>query len=236
MSFLDKNSDALPGSAWKRRKDRHDDFERFARYVGDWIESFVEQSERASFFKQIYSFYYDERRIDPKRLQTFDVFFGSRPFGFKDNGGMGSDSGGNLRYSIGDSGIIVLFMRPCHSENYRPVEQGMLLNIFHHPSKLTSEMRIQRHLKCLISYMEVTSLDGEPGWRDQVYVWWLRTVKPLIIDDKVQQRRIITWASVAARWVMVVGMSGGVLAGVQKVMALSSSSQPLVAISINSYP
>jgi hypothetical protein len=56
---------------------------------------------------------------------------------------------------------------------------------------------------------------------DHIRVAWLIFTRPLIVEGKVQERRIVTTAKWILKWVVTVGMSGFLLA---LIMALQHKS------------
>lgn len=218
----------------KSRLCRLEHFKWFASHSKDWFSEIAASDTRHSHMAGLYSF-----GVAPKGRwggiddRTVEVFYGRRPFeGVKElvyeEGGLPSlrkrllvERGASLTYQRGDSGAVIVTLAPAVTENFRPQESAIVLEFMTDPSLLRAPQwlvvppRIEKHWRCLMSYLQCTSIDGDPTLGDRIRLGWLRWTKPLIIEEKLVPPRWRELALHIITWVMTVGLSGTVLFGLQ---------------------
>ena len=211
---------------------RRADFETFHRSARDVFARIAAADPRNAFFDGVYRL-----RVTPggamggldRRL--VEVFYGSRPFEtveeFVSREGREprlqerflAEHGACLFYQRMDSGIVFVGLRPAGTENYRRREEMIQLEWIRAPDVLRGRAALERHWRALVSYMEYTSLEGEPTSIDRLRVWWLLFVRPTVVDGKHSTARCWTVAATVVRFALTIGLSGFLLAIVQALTA-----------------
>ncbi|MGO7334235.1 hypothetical protein [Rhizobium sp. C104] len=228
------NDNAGNSSIMKSRLRRLEYFKWFACHSADWFSEVAASDTRHSYMAGLYGF-----NVAPKGRdggiddRTVEVFYGQRPFeGVKElvaqEDGLPSlrrrlliERGASLTYQRGDNGAVIVTLAPAITENFRPQESTIVLEFMADPSPLRAPPwlvvppRIERHWRCLMSYLQCTSIDGDPTLGDRIRLGWLRWTKPLIIEEKLITPRWRTFAVQIIAWVLTVGLSGTVLFGLQ---------------------
>lgn len=219
-----------------RRKVRRRDFDDFVEHARATFARIAAQDPRNAFFDAMYSL-----RVTPggarggldRRL--VEVFYGNRPIEavteFVTREGreprlqerLLAEHGACLFYQHMDSGIVLAGLRPAGSEGFRRREEMIPLEWIRGTHALTGPGTLERHWRAFVSYMEYTSLEGEPTLGDRLRVWWMLFVRPTVV--KGEHATALCWraGAVAARFALTVGLSGFLLAIVQ---ALTASSPP----------
>ena len=215
-----------------RRQQRNANFEIFVQHAQQWFEKFEKNDDRHNFLKTVYGFYVvaggRDGAVDKDRL--FEVFYGSRPIDTAIISAetqieesrfpipkqiLVSESGGRLTYERGDNGIVVCTLRPAKTENYRRLEDLIILAIISRSWLLTSKPYLEQHWRYFAAYCECSSVDGEPDWTDWLRTQWLLFTKPLVIKGQVQPTRLVSSVKWILQWSLTVGLSGTILAIVQ---------------------
>jgi hypothetical protein len=114
--------------------------------------------------------------------------------------------GARLEYRLTDNGNVYVILTPSQTDSFKPLEDGILLDVVHEPRKL--ENKSKKHWMFLLSYMKVTDVDGQANIFDIFMVGYLRGTKRYFKNEKSQTRKIQNWFSFVAKWVVSVGLSG----------------------------
>ena len=114
--------------------------------------------------------------------------------------------GARLEYRLTDNGNVYIILTPSHTDSFKPLEDGILLDVVNEPRKL--ENIAKKHWKYLLSYMKVTDVDGQANIFDIFMVAYLRGTKRYFKNGKSQTRKMQNWFSFVAKWVVSVGLSG----------------------------
>jgi hypothetical protein len=159
--------------------------------------------------------------------RTFEVFYGNRPFErvrelVQENGKIPqfrdrhlNAHGATLLYERSDDGIVLCTLYPACSENYRRREDAIILDVIRGTHVLTGAPILKRHWRAFMSYMQCTSLDGEPTIGDHLRIWWLLSTCRIIIGDKAEGAKVWTVAGRILTFSATIGLSGFLLAIVQ---------------------
>jgi hypothetical protein len=221
-------------SIMKRRLHRLECFKWFSSHSKELFSELASGDTRHSHMAGLYGF-----EISPKGRyggiddRTVEVFYGQRPFeSVKElvdqqdslpcvRGRLLVERGASLRYQRGDNGAVIVTLAPAITENFQQQESAIVLEFMADPSLLRAPPwlvvppRIERHWRCLMSYLQCTSIDGDPTLGDRMRLGWLKWTKPLIIEEKLITPRWRTFALQVISWVLTVGLSGAVLFGLQ---------------------
>ena len=132
---------------------------------------------------------------------SLQAWFGKRPTGRPRIAGSGSDVeiGAQLVYSLGADGRAVAILYPAKSDGAQAGEILLVLGSWQ-PQHLTEHL--ESHLRALVAYCYVTSIDGQPTFTERMMVRWLRLVCIREIDGKqsVANKLFFRWlAELATR-------------------------------------
>lgn len=201
-----------------KRRRRRWDFLTFARGASDCFEGVSNSDPRHSVLKQCYSFYVIHGgRNGGQDKSIVEVFYGNRPVAAAPSGPMGkgrkviAEAGATLLYQQNVSGSVCCIIYPASAEGYRRVEDSILLSWIKNPRVLLRENVVRGHWNALMSYFEVSSLDGEPSIIDHLRVIWLMSIKRVIVDGAVQPRRCLQWIKSTLSFALTVGLAGFLL-------------------------
>jgi len=146
--------------------------------------------------------------------RVVDVFWGSRPFETITQGRNWTaltEYGATLLYERDDSGFVIISIYPANTDNRKPIESSITLQIWLDPIKLKRKSFIKKNWDDLIAYMECTSLDGNPTLFQRLRISYLRTFKNLIIDNKWTPTRFSSYCKDILKFVLTVGLSGFII-------------------------
>ena len=207
-----------------RRRDRRTDFEFFFRNAKSDFEAIAACDARTAFLDGIYSL-----RVVPggrhggQDPDAVEVFFGNRPYDsvtepVQERGGgistrrrLLAEAGATLSYQRMASGVVLCTLHPAGADGFRRRESAIILEWVQNPRLFTGRGALERHWRCFMSYMEYTSLEGDPTWLDRLRVWWLFASRGLIVDGKHEAPWGLSKLSVAGFFVFAVGLSGWLL-------------------------
>jgi hypothetical protein len=213
----------------KIRLNRETDYRIFRHIAPEWFQEFTQIDHRHEWREKAFAFY-----ISPKGRwgglddRLFDVFYGTRPIKYVTESSSDernamptpkshfiTEHGGQLSYRQNDTGYIICTMVPCYSENFSPLEKVIVLHARINPQRLTSRVLLNKHWRLFSAYAEVSSVDGDPLWRDHLRVWWIRLTRQMVIDGRVQERQVWRLARRICEFSLTVGLSGFLLALIQ---------------------
>lgn len=211
-----------------RRRDRRKDFEFFFGEAKTAFHVIAEGDERSRSHRDLYGFYVSPGgRHGGDDKNAVEAFFGSRPYDAIEErvtDGQGrpaqrrrflSAFGATLSYQCMANGAVLCMLHPAGAEGFHRRESGIVLSWIREPHALTGRGTLERHWRSLVSYMEYTSLDGDPTWGDRLRVWWLLASRGQIVDGKYEAPWGLSKLSLAAFFIFAVGLSGWLLAIVQ---------------------
>jgi hypothetical protein len=155
-----------------------DEFDYFATNALASIPDILKRIPRAAALEQANAFLV--RRTSPISLQAW---FGKRPTGRPKIAGPGGDAeiGAQLVYSLGANGLAVAILYPASSDGATAREKYLVLGPWK-PQKLAEQL--EGHLRTLVAYHYVTSIDGQPTCSERLKVGWLRLVCLRQIDGQ----------------------------------------------------
>lgn len=206
------------------RQNRFEQFEMFYGKSKELFETLAKADPRNAEFHNNYGLNIVPGGGDGgmnKRL--VEIFYGTRPVGktIDSVGPAGgprltrtilvSEYGAKLVYQINDKGNVQCWLYPAETKNLGQIENAILLDWIPEPRALLDLQLLKSHWDDFMAYMQVTSLDGEPSFRDKVRVDWLRFSKHRIVDDKFQGPRWKIYAGDILKYIITVGLSGFLL-------------------------
>lgn len=219
-----------------RRKLRRADFEAFHRSACEVFARIAAADPRNAFFDGVYRLCVNPGGAMGNRdRRLIEVYYGSRPIEavkeFVAREGREprlqerflAEHGACLFYQRMDSGIVLVGLRPAGTENYRRREEMIQLEWIWAPDVLRGRAAPERHWRAFVSYMEFTSLEGEPTIIDRLRVWWLLFARPTVVDGKHSTARCWTVGATVVRFALTIGLSGFMLAIVQALVATPAS-------------
>jgi hypothetical protein len=151
---------------WQAEKD----FDNFATNALVSIPEILNKLPRAGALQKANGFLV--RKATPTTLQAW---FGKRTTGRLRIGATDPDveDGAYLVYSLVSTGDVAAILYPARSEGAIAQEEHLILG-FWKSNKLAD--RLESHLKTLVAYQYVTSIDGQPTRGERIKVGWLRLV------------------------------------------------------------
>ncbi|CAH0352501.1 hypothetical protein AQB9606_02670 [Aquabacterium sp. CECT 9606] len=198
-------------------------YQEFKKYLGEssqLFESLKNKNEKAIRLANLYHLCITPGgSLGGSDDRVFEIFYGQRPFDTQRPDPFNrqkitvlSEYGARLHYHLLDNGLVLAVLHPAKTENFSPTETSILISGFIPPEKLIKI--VHSHFKLLNSYMQCTSLDGEPNLIDKSRIFWLRFTNHLIIDSKKQPIKAISYASEVLKYALTVGLSGFLLAAI----------------------
>jgi hypothetical protein len=196
----------------RTRQERRNDFDEFFRTAVATFTEFRDNDPRAEKFQNIYMLNIcPGSRAGGTNNRVVEVFWGSRPFETITQGRNWTtltEYGATLLYERDDSGFVIVSIYPANTDNRKPIESSITLDIWLDPIKLKDKSYLKKNWNDLMAYMESTSLDGNPTFLQRKRVSYLRTFKNLVIDSKWTPTRFSVYVREVFKWVLTVGLSG----------------------------
>lgn len=235
------------------RRKRRSDFDLFMSRANNEFLRIADSDPRASDFKNLYGLCIvpgGRNGGDDKRC--VDVFFGNRAFDqviehvsfengkFKRRHTAQQESGAMLQYYRQNDDTVVVFLRPAGTLDGGSTlsDTSIIIDTIKNTKLLSDPCKLERHWRCLIAMMEVSSIDGIPKLSDNLLMVWLWLTGYEIKDNRASRRRMWTWISIAAAFFFTVGLSGWALPFVKAafcallncIMNLASAARAFVAL------
>ncbi len=225
------SSNEITNQGRSTRPQRDPDGRLFIDLAVPWFWEIAKQDPRHEFLASTYGFHVlpgGREGVDGRQL--LEVSYGQRPTdqiaGMRpqsEQGGsspvprgrLATEAGAGLRYQKTDHGTVLCLLEPARSQGFERPESLIVLARIKEPRNLTGKPILERHWRSLISYFEFSSIDGDPSISDRIRVWWLLFTKPLVIDGKAQQPRIIQVGGQILKWVVTIGLAGALLKAVR---------------------
>lgn len=117
--------------------------------------------------------------------------------------------GARLEYRLTDKAHVICILTPSKTDNLKPYEDGIVLEIVKEPSKL--EAKSEKHWKYLVAYMRATDVDCCPSPIDHLKTFWLRKTNRCFYDGKLAPRKIFNQLGSMFSWAFTVGLSGALI-------------------------
>lgn len=206
------------------RIERYEDFEQFANGAEALFNGLLAADSRAEELSTFYSFYAKKGgAMGGVDKRIVEVFFGNRAidhvktFESQDrtfpqrHSKLLSERGASLRYERTDTGTVICTLFPAETKASRQREDSILLEWITNPRSLHSKRKVGAHWRSLISYMQCTSVDGEPTTLDKLRIGYLRFTRRLIVDGRAETTRIVAAIESAFRYALTIGLSGFLL-------------------------
>ena len=199
------------------RYDRLKRFEEFQETVKPIFEQFKIEDEKYKKFDDTNSLCICPKgragNID-KRLT--EIFYGARPFDIEEKIGANfqretktlTEYGTTLSFCLNDHGFVAIILYPSRTDNTKSIESAIFIKNYLHPKKLKSKYFLRRQWEFLNTYMERTSIDGNPTLKDKIICSYLRYCKNKVVDNKFQPKKVITHLTSSLRFMVTVGLSG----------------------------
>ena len=197
------------------RETRFSDFEAFIQDAEEIFRGLSEQEPDHSRLSELYSFYVSpggrQGGVDERRLE---VHYGSRPVARETSidenlhvqRELIVEGGASLLYERSPGGHVLCMAYPARTRNLYTPEEAILLERSVDPRALRCKAR--RHWSFMFSYMQVTSLDGEPTAKQRFNIWLARKFKKNVKRGVLEQS--IFWQNTKrmGQFVLTVGLSG----------------------------
>ncbi len=155
--------------------------------------------------------------------RIIEVFFGSRPIDqvktFESQDGalpqmkskLLPEQGACLRYERTDIGTVICTLFPATTQASRQREDSIILEWIPNPRSLHSRWKAASHWRSFISYMQCTSVDGEPTALDKLRVGYLRFMHQVVVNGRAETTRFRAMLGSAFSYALTIGLSGFLL-------------------------
>ncbi|GAA4363919.1 hypothetical protein GCM10023185_32990 [Hymenobacter saemangeumensis] len=194
---------------------RIEDFEKFYSQSTQTFKRFLKQDEAAQEFERLYMLNVcPGSRNGGTNPRIVEISWGHRLFESiaRDRSWQAlTENGATLLYERSDTGHVIVSLYPAYTNTRKPIESSITLAIWKDPAFLNQPRYLQRHWNQFVAYMECTSLDGNPTWKQRLDVWYLRHFKHLIIADKWMPVKALEYAKDVLKYVLTVGLSGSII-------------------------
>lgn len=196
-----------------KRFNRYEQFNDFAGHAESIFKQFLKDTPSAKRFDDFFMLSIWDDKNHPKNNVTYvNVAFGCRPLIVSHhNKGFTStvEEGARLSFYRIETGEVTVTLFPAKTENRKPREEAIVVEECIEPQSLTSSKTLKKYWILLVSYMECTSIDGNPSCRQRKRIARLRYTKHLIINDVYQPstKRTERWQDIG-KFVLTVGLSG----------------------------
>ncbi len=197
------------------RQDRRNDFDEFYEAAVATFTRFGENDPRAEKFQREYMLHIcPGSRAGGTDKRTIEVFWGGRNFEIETQGRNWkalTETGATLLFVRDDNGFVIVSLYPAYTENRKPFETAITLDIWLDPKRLKDEKFLKSLWNYFMAYMEYTSLDGNPTLWQRLKISYLRYFKHLIIDNKWTPTKFSASISRIRDLVVAACFSGAVL-------------------------
>jgi hypothetical protein len=149
-----------------------------------------------------------------KRL--YEVFYGRRIYDiqeqirsdFSTETKQLTETGCTLSFCLNDHGYVAVILYPGKTDYTRQTESCIYIENYLHPKQLFNKTFLKKQWSYLNSYMETTSIDGNPRILDKIRVFYLRYFKNKVIDKIYQEKPIINALLTSLKFILNIGLSG----------------------------
>lgn len=149
-----------------------------------------------------------------KRL--YEVFYGRRIYEIEEQirSDFGTqtkqltETGCTLSFGLNDHGYVAIILYPGKTDYTSQIETCIFIENYIHPKMLLNKRFLERQWKYFNSYMETTSIDGNPNLMDKIRVFYLKKFKNQVIEGKYQDKLIFTGLLTSLKFIGNVGLSG----------------------------
>ena len=201
-----------------KRYNRYYQFNNFANGAENIFKSFLAKTPKAKRFDDSFMLSIWNDKNHPKNDATYvNVAFGNRILTVSHhNKGFSSttEQGARLCFYRMETGEVNITIYPAQTDSRKPVEDAIIIYNSIAPYKLNKK-KLKSLWKTLISYMECTSIDGDPSFWQKRKIMNLRYCHNMIVGNVHQPtKRSVSWQKIR-EFVFSVGLSGCVLALLQ---------------------
>jgi len=103
---------------------------------------------------------------------------------------------------------ITISIYPAYTEYRKPIETSITIYSWLDPKKLNNRNFINSLWNDFMSYMEYTSLDGKPTFKQKLRISYLRNLKHLTIGSNWFPTKSSIFCKDILKYVLTVGLSG----------------------------
>lgn len=193
----------------RTRQERRNDFNEFYNSATDTFIAFRDQDERAEKFERLYMLSVcPGSRASGNNNRIVDVFWGNRPF---ETITQVTEYGATLLFERDDSGFVMISIYPAGTKNKKPIESSITLKLWIDPIKLSNNAFLKSLWNDFMAYMECTSLDGNPTFKQRMRISYLRYFKHTVVDKTWLPTKFSDFTKELLKWVLTVGLSGVII-------------------------
>lgn len=199
-----------------KRSKKIEDFKDFFNDCENIFNKVKQNNIRTTFFKNAYNLIISPgSRAGGTEKRIVEICWGARLYEFEPvsetKWESKTETGAYLLFYRHDKGDVTIFLYPAKTDFQEPIENNIVLHKLINPKKLKQNKFILSLWSDFIAYMECTSLDGEPTCCQRLRVFYLRTFKNLIINNKYNLTRFVKLFNYIVKWTFTIGCSGGII-------------------------
>ena len=196
-----------------KRQKKFRDFNKFYNTCEDLFKEFENNDKSSEFFRNNYILnIVPGSRHGGNDKRTVEVFYGSRPFDFINEGNRRwktiTEYGATLLYEQFDKGFVIISFYPAKTENLKQEEDFITYKFLTKPKKLLKKSYLKKHYRRLVAYMESTSIDGQPSLKQKLLVWSMKFFKPMVVNKQARKSKFRKYYSEILKYTLTVGLSG----------------------------
>lgn len=197
------------------RFDRYDQFNDFGISANKRFKAFLNQTPKAKRFDLFYILnVWTNADLNQDEIRFVNVSFGNRIIDVIHQGKNYTatpEEGAGICFNRLDDGFVNISLFPAKTANKHPIEDIIILKSHLDPVKLLDEGYLRKLWEIFISYMECTSLDGDPSFCQTYQILKVRFTKHYIAKNVFKDTRLIVSLKSIAQFVLSVGLSGFIL-------------------------
>lgn len=203
------------------RQEKYTSFQDFKSQSKQLFEQISQADKGDIEIKKIYGFSIAPGgRRDGLNDRQVDVFYGSRVINFQKSIGSNLqietkseiENGCQITFQHLNDGRTMIYLFPCRSETFKPIEDFIILKFEKNPNKLLKKRYLKKLYEYMKSYMAVTCSENIATVFDKIVVFCLKTFKEVCINEQVQITKICKILKKLATIIFTVGFSGFCLA------------------------
>lgn len=200
-----------------KRLERFKIFENFQNAKLNFFEQKKTNDKKYKKFDDYYSLCVSPKGRNggiSKRL--YEVFYGRRIYDsqeqirsdFSTEKKHLTETGCTLSFGLNDHGYVAIILYPGKTDYTSQIETCIFVKNSIHPKKLLSNKFLEKQWRYLNSYMETTSIDGNPKISDKIRVLYLKNFKNNVIEEKFQGKAINKAIVTTFKFILNIGLSG----------------------------
>lgn len=181
---------------FEEKKNNIDVFKKFADYYSFCV---CPKARNGGISKRLYEVFYGRRIYEIEEQIRSDFSRQTKQL---------TETGCTLSFGLNDHGYVAIILYPGKTDYTSQIETCIFIENYIHPKELSNNKFLERQWKYFNSYMETTSIDGNPNLLDKIRVFYLKNFKNKVIEGKYQDKPIVSASLTSLKFIMNIGLSG----------------------------